>query len=64
MKPQWSKIFGIQQSHLKRKVYNNAGLPQEARKVSNMQVNLPPKSRTKSKTSRRKEMIKIREEII
>ena len=43
-------------------VYSNITLPQETRKNSNKWANLTPKStRTKSKVSRKKDIIKIRE---
>ena len=57
-------------SSSKREVYSNTILPQETRKTSNRQPNFTPKTtgkrrRTttkKPKISRRKEIIKIREE--
>ena len=54
-------------SSYKREVHSNTGLPQKTRKISNKQPNLPPKRirkrRTKLKFSRKKEIIKIREEL-
>ena len=35
IKTQLSKIYGMQQSSSKRKVYSNTDLPQETRKISN-----------------------------
>ena len=61
--------MGCRQSYFKREVYTNIILPQETRKISNKQSNLTPKGtrerRTKAKSefSRRKEIIKIREQI-
>ena len=67
MKTQQFKTFVMQQSGSKREVYSNSGLPQESRRISNKQPNLttkePEKEQTKLKTSRRKEIIKIRAEI-
>ena len=54
-------------SSSKREIYSSTGLPQERRKISNKQYNLPykviRKGRIKPKVSRRKEIIKIRMEI-
>lgn len=54
-------------SSSKRETYGNTGLPQERRKKSNKQCNLPQKvlikGRIKPKVSKRKEIIKIRMEI-
>ena len=52
----------------KRRVYSNTSLSQETRKVSNTQPNPTPKgaqekTTIKPKTSRRREIIKIRAEI-
>ena len=63
-----SKIPGIQQIGSKRGVYSNPGLPQEPRKISNKQHNLLLKGIRKRrastvKVSRRKELMKVREEI-
>ena len=59
--------MGSSKSSSKREVYSKTLLPQETRKISNKQSNLTPKGtrerRTKSKVSRRKEIIKIRAEI-
>ena len=43
MKTQYSEPLGCSKSSLKREVYSNTGLPQEARKPSNKQPNLTPK---------------------
>ena len=60
------KIYGIQQKQL-LEWFLDIGLPRNTRKISNKPPNLPPKrirTRTnKTKVSRRKEIIKIREEI-
>ena len=56
-------------SSSKREVYSNTILPLEARKTSNRQPNLTPKTTRKRRTkkptkiSRRKEIIKIQAEI-
>ena len=72
-KSQWKhddpKPMGCSKSSSKREVYSNTILPQETRKISNKQPNLTPRAiregRTnKPKVSRRKEIIKIRWEII
>ena len=60
--------MGCSKTSSKKEVYNNTGLAQATRKLSNKQPNLPPKAmgetRTKKpKVSRRKEIIKIRAEI-
>ena len=59
--------MGRNKSSSKRKVYSNTSLPQETRKISKKQPNFIPKAtterRTKSKVSRRKEIIKMRVEI-
>ena len=59
--------MGCRKSRSQREVHNNTGLPRELRKISNIQPNLPPKRirkrRTKPKVNRRKEIIKIRDEI-
>ena len=59
--------MGCSKSSSKRKVYSNTILPQEPRKICNIQSNLTPKGtrerKTKSKVTRRKEIIKIRAEI-
>ena len=63
------KTYGTQQ---KGEVYSNTSLPQETGNISNEQPNLAPKAirerrtkeeQTKPKVSRRKEIIKIKEEI-
>ena len=61
--------MGCHKSSSKWEVYSNTILPQEARKTSNRQPNFTPKTTrergTKNpKDSRRKEIIKIRAEII
>ena len=51
-------------SSSKREVYSDIGIPQETRKISDKQPNLPTKGirkRTKHKVSRGKETIKIKE---
>ena len=58
----------MQQISSRREVYSYTSLPKETRKISNKQSNLIPKGtgerrKTKHKVSRRKEIIKIREEI-
>lgn len=61
--------MGCNKNGAKREVQSDTGPPQKTRKISNKQPNLPPKRigkrRTKKnpKVSRRKEIIKIREEI-
>ena len=53
-------------SSSKREVYSDINLPQETRKISNKQPNLPPKGleeQTKPKVNRMKAKIKIRKEI-
>jgi len=61
--------LGCSKSCSKREVYSNAGIPQEARKISNKQPNLTSKRARKKKeeiklkASKRKEIIKIRAEI-
>ena len=51
----------------KREIHSNIGLPQEIRKTGDKQPKLPPKrirKRTsKTQSNRKKELIKIREEI-
>ena len=59
--------MGCHKSSSKREVYSNTGFPQEKRKTSSKQPNLPPKGIKKRRTnkpniSRRKEIIIIREE--
>ena len=58
----------MQQNSSKRKVYSDTILPQETRKIRNKHLTLHLKQlekeeQTKPKFSRRKEIIKIREEI-
>ena len=60
--------MGCSKSSSKREVHSNTRLPQETRKISNKQPNLLSKiirkRRTKKTQSRRrKQMIKIREEV-
>ena len=61
--------MGCSESSSKREVYSNTILPQETRKTSNRQPNFTFKTtgkrrrKTTTKPSRRKEIIKIREEI-
>ena len=62
------KPMGQQKSSSKKKVYSNTILPQKTRKISDKQPNLnqnqlEKEEQTKPKVSRRKEIIKIREEI-
>ena len=58
--------MGFSKNSSKREVYSDINLPQET-KISNRHSNQPSKGirkrRTKPKVSRRKEIIKIREEI-
>ena len=60
--------MGCSKSSSKREVYTNTILPQETRKTVNRQPNFTPKTIGKRtpknpKSSRRKEIIKIRAEI-
>ena len=59
--------MGCSKSSSKREFYSNTSLPQETRKISNnltLQLQeLEKEEQTKSKVSRRKEIIKIRAEI-
>ena len=59
--------MGCNKSSSKKEDYTATSLPQKTRKISNKQPNLTPKGtrkkRTKPKISRRKEIIKFREEI-
>ena len=64
-----SKPMGCSKSSSKREVYSNTILLQETRKTSNRQNNFTPKTTRKRRTkipkiSRRKEIIKIRAEMI
>ena len=67
METQHSKIYGCSKSNSKREVYSNTGLPQEIRKTSNNLTShlkeLEKEEQIKPKVSKRKEIIKIREEI-
>ena len=62
--------MGCSKSNSKRGVHSDTGLPQETRKISNnLSYNLKElekfvPSQTKLKVSHRKEIIKIREEIL
>ena len=63
-----SKPMGCSKSRLKREVYSNTILSQETRKILNRQPKFTPKTSGKRRTkkdkiSRRKEIIKIQEEI-
>ena len=58
MKTQLYKIFGMQQKKFQREVHMDTVLPQETRKISNEQPNLPPKrirKTTKKPQSQQKE---------
>ena len=59
--------MGCSKSSSYRKIHSNTGLPQKTRKISNKQPNLPPKRirkrKTKVKVNKRKEIIKIRQEM-
>ena len=59
--------MGCSKSSSKREVYSNTFLPQETRKTLNRQPNFTPKTTgkriKKHQNSRRKETIKIQEEI-
>ena len=62
-----TKSMGCCKSSSSREVHSDTSLSQKLRKNSNKQINLPPQSirkrMKKSKVSRRKEVVKIREEI-
>ena len=67
-KHNFPKSMGCSKSSSRREVYSNTGLPSETRKTLNKQPKLPSKElekeeQTKPKVSRRKEIIKIRQEI-
>ena len=68
MKTRRSKTYGMQKSSSKREVYSNTILLQETRKISNNLTlylkELEKEQQTKPKVSRRKEIIKIRAEIM
>ena len=68
MKTRQSKTYGCSKSSSKREVYSNRSLPQETRKISNNLIlhlkELQKEEQTKPEVSRRKEIIKIRAEII
>ena len=60
--------MGCSKSNFKREAYSNTILPQERRKILNRQPKFTPKTTGKRRTkkdkiSRRKEIIKIQEEI-
>ena len=59
------KSMGCSKSSSKREVYSNRGLSQETRKISNKHPDIPHKRiiLKKSKFSRKKEIIKIRDKI-
>jgi len=67
MKTQWSKPIRYSKNSIKRKGYSNTSWPEETRKsqINNLTLHLKQleKEHTKSKISRRKEIIKIRAEI-
>ena len=68
MRTQNSKSMGCCKSSAQQEIHSNSGLPEKRRKISNQRLNPPPKElenkeKTKPKVSRRKEIIKIREEI-
>ena len=46
------KSMGFRKSISKREVYSNTDLPQERRKISHKQSNLPPKGITKRRTNK------------
>ena len=46
------KSMECSKSSSKREVYSNTGLPQETRKISNKQPNLPPKRIRKRRTNK------------
>lgn len=52
MKTQWSNTIELPQKFSKKKVYNNTGLPQEARKILNKQPNLTLKRAQKRTTNK------------
>ena len=56
MKTQPLKTMGCCESSAHREIYSNTGLPQKTRKISSQQ-------QTKPKVSRRKEIMKFREEV-
>ena len=58
MKTQHTKFMGCCKSNTKREVHRNIYFPQETRKISNKQPNLPPKrirKRTNKAQSHQKE---------
>ena len=66
MKTQLYKIYGCSKNSSRREVHGDTGLIQETRKISNnltYQLKELEKEQTKPKVSRRKEIIKIREEV-
>ena len=52
MESQLFKIYGMQKKKFKERVYSDAGLPEEMRKISNKQPNLPPKGIRKRRTNK------------
>ena len=64
-KTRWPKTYGIQKINSKGEVYSNTILPQEKhqRDTLNLQLKQLQKEKKNPKVSRRKQIIKIREEI-
>ena len=61
-----TKSMGCNKSRLKREIHSHTGLPERARKISNNNLTYHLKElekKAQTKVSRRKEIIKIREEI-
>ena len=62
-------MFKMPQKQSLEEIHSNSGLPQKGRKIANQQFNPTPKwirkkeEQTKPKVSKRKEIIKTREEI-
>ena len=61
--------MGCSKSSSQTEVYSNKSLPQETRKISNKKSNLTPKGtrerrKNKTQSEQRKEIVKIRAEII
>ena len=58
------KSMRCSKSSSKRETHSDIGLPQETRKISNKQPNIPPKRirkrKTKPKVSKRREIIKLK----
>lgn len=60
------KAYGIQQKRIKRKVYNNKLHLKNTCKINNLTMNcneLEEQQQIKSKSGRRKEITKIKEEV-